>query len=377
MLPPSLSASAVNTFLGCEARYKAEWIDKTPDVGGSAANLGTTCHAALEEFVKNGQHLDGSPFRILELIYNKHYGRIFSDTARHKDGLVMLRRWYDRQDWSERTVLMVEQKMRFELPTSAGPIPFSYIFDRIDQLSNGDIEVVDYKTNVWTLAPEDLRGKVQAQVYAVAARLMYPDAERIWVTFDFLRGDPVGLSFSKEDNRKCWDFLVDTAERVIAADGSRERINAECRWCVRRHACNALGKHAVHGGAMSMEDPTKAADRRAELDAIRRAVDEQIAEIDTFIVDYMDKHDLETYATDDVVVSIAPRARRAVDLEKVAEILPPDLVGRYTSLSVTEFDKMLRDPDVTDEMKVELKKTVSRRYGKPSLRFKPTAIMPE
>jgi len=181
MEPKSLSASSSAVFELCPARFKAENLNRSPDIDNDAASLGTACHEVCELWVADGHYLlnlaQSDIERIIGELYEAAYWKVMADRERYDEGLALCMKWVERQDWTGRTVLTTEVKKYFEVPTSIGPIPFNYIMDRMDRMDDGDIEVVDYKTVMAPVQPDDLKKRIQPRAYALAAQIEHPDAQ--------------------------------------------------------------------------------------------------------------------------------------------------------------------------------------------------------
>ena len=377
LIPTSFSASSMQTFLDCPARYNAEAIAKAQTPGGSAASLGTTCHTAIEEWVKFEHHKqtydDGWP--VMKAFYDQAYWENFKDSRRYQEGALLLQKWLERQDWSRRTVLSVEVKNSFMLPLSIGDIPFNYIMDRFDMRDDGVPEVVDYKTLSIPVQPEDLKQKIQARAYALAAQLAYPDADRIWVTFDMLRFDPIGIVFTKEENRATWRFLRKTAERIIASDGHLETLNPTCRWCIRKTICNTLNTHATHGGTMGLTDPVLAAKRAFDLRNKIGGIQAEIADLEKVTLDWMRNEDTDFLTTDDFDISVAVTGRRHIDAAMVAAIVGPQIMTKYGDIKVTSVDQILKNENLTSDQKSRLKQLFTTTYSEPAIKIKSKLVV--
>ena len=378
VLPLTLSASSVEQFLNCPAQYKARAIDKAPDLGGSAASLGTACHEAMEAWVQF-EHHEGkydNDWAVMKAFYDEAYWRIFTDGARYEEGVGLLKKWLARQDWSTKEVLSVESKDFFMLPTSAGDIKFNYIIDRLDRRKlDGAIEVVDYKTISRPLQPEDLKRKIQARAYALAMQLKYPTAERIWVTFDMLRYDAVGIVFSKEENRATWKFLRKTAEQILASDGTLETINETCRWCIRKSICVALNNHSSHGGTLGIVDPVVAAARYDELKNRIGGLQSEAAEMEKIVLDCMRNEDTDILEADTFDVSVFVAGRRHIDPERLATIVGPAIMAKYGDIKVTSVDAMMKNEHLTDDQKSLIRQMFTTTYSEPSIKIKKKAII--
>lgn len=385
MQPKSLSASAGLSFEGCAARYKAEYIDRVPDLQGSAAGLGSSCHEALEMFIAGGHHLLGADFQVLANMYAISYFQYFSDRSRYDEGLEMLRRWHARQDWNGREVLSTEVKETFDLKFKVDgtliTLPFTYIWDRCDKVFNKDgtydIEVVDYKSVALPVTPEDLDSRIQPRAYGLAAQIKYPDARRIRVSYDLLRYDIVGTTFNRDENIATWRYLQQLAERIWRSDGEEETLNAECRWCVRKTVCQTLRSHENGGGGLAMADFDVAIDRRAQLDSAIAALRAQLNDLDEYILQEMEDRDVLKYRTPKTEVQAAVRSQREADAERVANVIGPELMAQYGNIGVTQLDKIIKTENLTDEQKSQLKALIRKKPGKVYLKTKSLTALSE
>lgn len=372
MIPKSLSASAVACFASCPARYKAEWIEKVPSPSGSAALLGTTAHSALEDFVASGQAQDGAPVAVLKDLFDKHYWTNFTTDDRMFEGHEMMEKWHGRQDWKGVEVISTERKEGFELPTSQGAVRFNFILDRLDKLEDGTIRVVDYKSNFISMTYDQLRSLIQPQVYGMGARLKFPKAPKIWVEFDFLRHQPIGVMVDKVDNRATWEYLKTMAEAILASDGTEERICAECQYCVRRHECDTLNKHIIGGGPLSiMEDPGATAKRRMDLFNAQKAIKIMIGEIDEVLTAHLEHEGLAEFETSEVSVSLSSSRRRGVDSQMVAGLVGEDVYAKYATIGVTALEELLRKEDLSPDVIIATKDQIQWKFGKTGIKVKP------
>lgn len=378
MRPNSLSASALQVADSCLSRYHATSIMKAGSPGKSAATLGSSVHGALEMYVK-ACYLDKTQQPSLKLLldlfkisYITEYSSSDTNTDEFEDGTKMLTNWHERTDFTKFTVVSCEVKESFSVPTSIGDIPFNYIWDRFDQINETTIKVVDYKSNRWALSPEDLKKKIQARCYGLAAAIKAKQlgltVDKIWIEFDLLRHTPVGTVFTREDNAATWAFIKSTAERIIATPdtGIPETLNAECTWCVRKVSCNELAKTVLVGGVLGL-DFADAVDKRTHLNWQVSAIKKAVEELDEFITTEAQERDILEYETDNNKLSYKISNRRNVDGERVQAIVGEELFRRYGAVAMTigNFDKLLRDPDLSDTMKADLKALVYKSYGEP------------
>lgn len=349
----SLSASSARLFEQCErawgTRYAREDGERPQELVGDAALLGTAVHDTLERWVVDGHHLKPHPKvkqeqEIIDL-YSDVYWQHFSHGDRFDDGKQMVVRWIHRTDFTGREVLSTERKSKFHITSGIGKIPVVYVFDRKDDLG-GDIEIVDYKTSVMNVYPDKLKNDIQARVYALAAQIEHPEAERIWVTFDMLRYSDVGVQFTKTDNRQTLRYLEALAERIIASDGSKETLNPGCRWCVRKHECATIKAHLEEGGPLDLDDIDDIVTRRHQYDIAVRTLGVMRDELDEAILEYADTHELDVFQGNGVDVRIGSRPRREVNVDQLVEIIGDNMsrfLEVYGGVGVRNVEQAIRD----------------------------------
>lgn len=383
MIPKSLSATAMDVATKCMARYAAENFQKA-DKGdsGMPAMLGSSCHNALEFYVK-AVYIEkvAEPSLDLLLTYFKmHYMAIF-DTADaagevFDDGVEMLTRWFMRTDLSDVTVLSVEAKEPFPVRVKdkngvQHEIPFNYIFDRLDQISEDEYRVVDYKTVRWGYGPDELRLKLQARAYAVAAQIKFPHAKRIWVQFDLLRHDSVGTVFTKEENQNTYRYIRRWAKNILDTEPeeAEESINDECKFCIRKAACGELKKNRAVGGIAGTPLPILV-DRRAIIQGQIAALKSLGDELDNHLKEVAKHDDLETLTSGTNEVYWARSKRRGISrIDALERILGPAVFERVGSKSVTmaKLDALLKknDATLTPEQKKQVQALLVDNYGEP------------
>lgn len=386
MKPLSLSASALNTFELCPARYHAENIERSRGAGSDAASLGTSVHGALELFVMacyiNKTEEPTLPLLIdlYKLSYSQTFGVYDYETELYYDGYKLVCDWFARTKWDGVRVVSCEVKDNFPVPTSIGEIPFNYIWDRFDEHKPGEFRVVDYKTNRWGVQPSDLKKKIQARAYGLAAAIQLKkegvEYKRIWVEFDMLRhSGPVGISFSREENAATWRFLKDSAQAIVDMpdDDLPEKLNDQCLFCVRKVSCDALRKNILVGGIHSLPTIEDKIDLRAQLEWQKKGLESLIKDMDKAILAEAKERDLEEFESDMSVLKIGVSRQRAVDPDMVKMALGEELFSKYGGVSFTmaTVDKLLKGKELTADQKRDLKGLIYNKIGNPSVKVEP------
>lgn len=384
MLPMTLSASALKVAVACLSRYEAEHFKRGAGMSGSAANLGTTLHSALESFIigfKIKKDMKWNVETLLELFdksFTENFGPDFT-VPEYKDGRQILVSWFHRPSTFETIipaqVLSVETKNNFPLKVFYNGqwvvIPFNYIFDRLDRIGDGEYRVVDYKSNRMSLTVDELRDNIQARAYAIAVATKYSDAKRIWVQFDFLRHESIGVVFTREDNVASYRMLQRIAQRIVDQDPNEktpETLNPECLWCIRKATCETLASNVDVGGILAI-DANEAAVKYHDIKAKAKALDLLVSDLEKYLILHAASLGETDFETEDTQVRVFSGMRRKVDIEKVAQIVGPRIMQQYNGvIRVTDLDSLYNHPELTPGQKAAIRASITKVPGNPSVK---------
>lgn len=385
MKPSTFSASSLQVAELCLSRYWAEYIERGRAESGDAAIVGTICHAALENFVraifikKTDSWNIGLMMRLFDAAFLEIAGPDNSLPER-AEAWQILEQWVystERREMLESSrVLSLEAKNTFPVKVrnehgALVEFPVNYIMDRAERLDDGEYRVVDYKSNRVPLNAEQLRGKIQARLYALALQILYKDAKRIWVQFDFLRHHPVEIAFTREDQAETYRMIQRAAQRILDTSDrdaqKSETINAECGFCVRKHSCGALQRHKTVGGihSLSVGDAAVLLD---EIQSRRKAYASMEDELKDFLL--MQLISQETLDLEDggARVQLHMGSRRYVDQEALLEALGPTLMAVVGNPTIGRIEAMIKSGEIPPVLEGRARAAILTRTSEPTVR---------
>ena len=167
-IPEKFSFSQLKSYGICPYQYKLGTILKIPTLGRAALTFGNCIHSTLQKFYVKVQQLNSSTqeslfekkskklstaeikvpsLAELEKFYEESWNNDWFESRSQRDdyrkkGLKILRTFYQSQTGKWTVPVILENGFKFRL----GKFIISGRIDRADQLPNGKLEIVDYKT---------------------------------------------------------------------------------------------------------------------------------------------------------------------------------------------------------------------------------------
>ena len=223
-----LSASRIKTLEECSWKFHCKYNLKLPDGTNSGALRGTICHLIFELLLnpRHKKHFDsiikkndisGSE-AITRLVikylekdkdimgeegssdYKENYDLI------NKMTLVGLKLDFfgdgGKIDGPEQKFVIQNEKPKYNV--------LGFIDKPIQYKKDGIIKVVDYKSSKSKFSGEELTANLQAMIYSLAAKRLWPEIKRVVVQFMFLRfpRKPIQeLEFSEKDLKGLEHYL--------------------------------------------------------------------------------------------------------------------------------------------------------------------------
>lgn len=348
-----------------------------------AADLGTVCHSALEFYVKTAVMTETHPQTEETLLdyYQMFYLKIFKDhdfeLPQYADGVQMMRTWFKRnKNWDEFEVVSLEHKRTFMLHTPVGQVPCNFIIDRLDRIDDETMRVVDYKSWQNKLYPDDVKRTVQARIYAVAVKVLYPEIKRVHVVYDQLRHTEVGAYFMSRDLEESWIWLQKRVRYLqeLEEDDIKETVNPQCGFCVKKNNCGAFRKHTTAGGILGLTE-AQLLERAVDLKNSASLIASALSEIETLVqgrAEADEDGELSHTREDgsEINARLKPRYASFVVEDGVRALVGEELYLKYARIGTAGHKNMLDDDELTPEQVVALKELRRRSAKEPALEVK-------
>ena len=253
--PRKFSYSELATYERCPYQYRFKYVLRIPVRASYNASFGTTLHATLEEFFQAMQAREAAPQGTLfsapqkteekftaptlkELLemFERHWLEEWYPTkkliAEYKQkGLDFLRAFYHKHEGNWPKIKYLEKEFTVRI---AGFAVHGFI-DRVDDVGNNKVEIIDYKTGKSPLKPK--KDNEQLMLYAIAMEDVF-EHKPVRVSYyytDINDKHSFAVNAKRLDEVKVW--VLDLAQKIRSGDFTATPGHV-CLSCEFREICD-------------------------------------------------------------------------------------------------------------------------------------------
>lgn len=384
-----LNKGRIDTILNCPWKYWRTYDydgDSKPSIGGySAANLGTACHDALEHFYLEGKKTKAELLKLYDELNDG--GPLKAED--YADGREILSNWHDKvfaeyEKDPNRRFIGAEVQFGYSPRHDEGEemlvggVPIHGYIDRVDEVITEDgkriIEVVDYKSNRMPKPRVEIDDVQNAEVniYLMAARKLYPDADEYVFVYDFLRWGLFKTTRTKETLIEYLRFMKRVHNYAVNLTDPEQKLGGACGWCDYHDECDKMKEAMEHDVASQVLDNSvgisELAKEHAAVAALASAMYRRKAKIESLMRSHLTKNDMLSYTDDEVQLTLRAKKQDSYDTQTVIDELSehaPEALAKALSVSKGKLDKMLKT--LPAETRDRLIRSMKRGYQNPSL----------
>ena len=227
-----LSASKIGTYQDCPLKFKFENILGVPTPPRTYFDIGTSVHAVAEhltELQKDGtEPTEELAQEILAKEWNSNafQSETQENQAREK-AKEMVRTYLKWIKENPNTPVAVEQRFTIEI----GGVPFNGFIDRVEKTSDGEFEVVDFKTGAVYENSKSIKENPQMNIYALGTEKLYGKLPRKTSLFYLKHDKIVPNEIEKEQVEKVKGSIEENVKSILNEEFEATPSYQVCRNC--------------------------------------------------------------------------------------------------------------------------------------------------
>jgi len=349
---PALSATRVNIWLQCGLKYKFSYHSDLPRKDSIFFKLGKAVHSALEfagsmykydPFTKEEIHI------ILDRFLEEAAKERIEDMELLKDGKEMILNKLN--DFSlGRKILSLEKFFRVE--TDDG-IPLIGAIDKIEEIDDDTIAVIDYKTSKFALSGAELRSDIQLSVYDLVASIMFPQYKKRVLVMDYLKSKPVYSYRTETERTEFAKFITQLFKSIksIHENDLKPNLNKFCANCDYKEFCSTysaiLEETSKNYVSAELLNDAELVEEWESIKNRKKIIEERERELKMVVADRIRVSGDDIYGDGKMLV-VRQNSRVLYDLNTVFKYVPTSDLRKVTTINKRNLENYLKDerPDL-------------------------------
>jgi len=233
-----LSYTSLDAFINCPLKYKFNYIYKIPMRPAAPLRFGADMHDTLEsfyKFIKEGKTPTIEElFKIYLSFWNSSgYVNKSQEMQYQRSGYEILKRFYETNKEAFRPPLYIEAEFLLNIEGCQ----FTGFIDRIDELPDGGVEIMDYKTG--TPKNKSFAEKsMQLALYAIACQEVLKIEPKVLSFYFLTSNEKISTICDPENLERTRETIASTVKQIKSSQFN-PNPGRRCRWCDYRIICPA------------------------------------------------------------------------------------------------------------------------------------------
>jgi RecB family exonuclease len=366
-----MSATRMTMYLTCKWKYWCNYVLRLPRKPNVSFKLGIAVHEALAvagKIWKKHEQFTSDDIDRIKGMYNKVAAREgIADTNIYYEGQQMVMKRL--KNFAQGNILTVED--RFRVSTDEG-VMLTGAMDKVEELADNTILVTDYKTSKYYETAAELKSDIQLSVYDIVASIKYPNYDRIILSLDYLRHEPVHTYRTVGERLGFLEYMLAIYKemQILEKDRALPMLNDMCNWCDFTDNCT-MYQDALGGKSFIKKKPEEYNDEELvkdylEVKSKKRILDGRERQLKDYILAKINSTG-EDLVGQDKRIYIRQNPATTYDPKTAYEVIPIEDFLEMVYVSKRAMDSYL---DKHPAGKAKIMETAKKRFNAPFLSYK-------
>jgi len=235
----TLSPTSIETYLDCPFQFKLNRM-RVPGPNRTYFDLGTSIHNTIQEVSETkkdkGKLLPKD--EVEKILDNKWIFRTFESNDQESvvktTAKELIEKYLDMEQKSKNKIVGVEE----EFAITRNNVVINGKIDRIEENSDGEYELLDFKTSKTFKKPDELETDIQLNMYAAAMRDISKFKKLpVKATLVYLRDKPVECKITQQNVDLVMARVDETIQNILQGNFEATPSNSVCRNCSYNEMC--------------------------------------------------------------------------------------------------------------------------------------------
>jgi hypothetical protein len=277
---------------------------------------------------------------------------------------------------STKKVIDLEFKFGFgretkDVTTDDG-IPLIGAIDKIEEIDQDTLLIVDYKTSKTAPTTDQIKGDLQLSIYDLVAHKIWPQYKRIILSLDFLKSDILYTYRTEEERKEFSDYLTQIYNQMInlKEENVKANLNIFCPWCDFKEYCptyqKACKKSKYEFLPIMKYTDDQLVSEWSTVKSTKKILEIRERELGQVIMEKI-KRDSKNLAYDAGEVYIRQSSRTSYDVDTILKVIPVKELDKVVSINKNRIEKYM---DNNPAVKATISETAITNYSSPFLALK-------
>lgn len=380
MAPPKkkvkVSATRISSLQRCKLKYWFNYHEHLPKVSNPSFLLGTAVHESLERagqiWMEKGEFSKDDKKEIIDLYEKVSIREGIEDMSVHEEGKRLVKNRIDNFELGKGIISLEYFFGDEDDITTEDGVPLIGAMDKVIEVDEDTLLVVDYKTSKTAPTPDQMRTDVQLSLYDVAASIKWPNYKRIILCLDLLKSEILYTYRTVEQREEFKHYLKIIHEEMVnfKKKDAKASLNMFCPWCDFKDYCDtykeACKKSDYKFLSATKYDQEQLMSEWATVKSTKKILDERDRELSMIIIEKIKMNGVNLVNGDEELY-IRQNARTNYDANTVSRLVPYDDFKGLVNLNKKAVSNYL---DANPAVKAEIEATAQSSYTAPFLAIK-------